>query len=99
MARQYTLFNPDHAQLRKERVEALKALMPQHSDPKNDQGPVETGTGKKIEDMEIPEWAAKEIRDTWKAMRSCDGQLEAYRLCERMVDRLGYNRMKNPSLI
>lgn len=49
---------------------------------------------------EMPEWAREEIRATWKAMRNCDGQLEAYRICERMVDRLGYGRTDdNPSLV
>ena len=42
---------------------------------------------------------AEEIRRTWSAARSANGQLEAFRVLERMVDRLGYGRLKdNPSL-
>ncbi|MEN6549974.1 MAG: hypothetical protein ABFE07_28355 [Armatimonadia bacterium] len=41
----------------------------------------------------------KEIRETWSAARSAGGQTEAYRILERMVDRLGYGRIdNNPSL-
>ncbi len=40
-----------------------------------------------------------EIRETWSAVRSADGQTEAFRIMERMVDRLGYGRTENnPSL-
>jgi len=38
---------------------------------------------------------AEEIRRTWGAARSVNGQLEAFRILERMVDRLGYGRLKN----
>ena len=52
------------------------------------------------EAQEVPEWIAKEIKDTWRAMRTCESQLEAYRICERMVDRLGYGRRDdNPPLV
>lgn len=43
---------------------------------------------------------AKEIRETWRQASSGCGQLESYRLIERMVDRLGYGRTNNnPSLV
>jgi len=43
---------------------------------------------------------AKEIRDTWRKARDANGQLEAFRILERMVDRLGYGRVENnPSLV
>jgi hypothetical protein len=40
----------------------------------------------------IPEWAATEIRNTWSAARDSGGELQAFRIIERMVDRLGYGR-------
>ena len=47
----------------------------------------------------IPDWAAEEIRKTWRAALLAGGQMEAYRIIERMVDRLGYGRTENnPSL-
>lgn len=36
---------------------------------------------------------SQEIRDTWRAMRSARGQAQAFAICERMVDRLGYGRL------
>lgn len=48
---------------------------------------------------EVPEWVGDEIRETWNKARKAQGQLEAYRILEVMVDRLGYGRRKNnPSL-
>lgn len=48
---------------------------------------------------QIPEWAAKEIRETWKAAREAHGQMQAFRIIERMVNRLGYGRtLDNPPL-
>jgi hypothetical protein len=48
----------------------------------------------------VPDWVAKEIRDTWSAARSVGSQMEAFRLFERMTDRLGYGRRgNNPSLV
>lgn len=42
---------------------------------------------------------AEEIRRTWTTVRSVNGQMEAFRILERMVDRLGYGRLEdNPSL-
>ena len=42
---------------------------------------------------------AEEIRRTWDTARSVNGQMEAFRILERMVDRLGYGRrVDNPSL-
>ncbi len=38
---------------------------------------------------------AKEIRETWNAARDAGGQLEAFRILERMTDRLGYGRTQN----
>ena len=48
----------------------------------------------------IPEWAAAEIRETWNAAREAGGELQAFRIIERMVDRLGYGRTEgNPPLL
>jgi len=48
----------------------------------------------------VPDWAAAEIRATWRAARDAGNQLESFRLIERMVDRLGYGRTENnPSLV
>jgi len=47
----------------------------------------------------VPKWAAEEIRATWRTAAVANGQLEAFRILERMVDRLGYGRTENnPSL-
>jgi hypothetical protein len=43
----------------------------------------------------IPDWAANEIRQTWNAAREAGGELQAFRIIERMVDRLGYGRTEN----
>lgn len=41
----------------------------------------------------------REIRKTWRAATNANGQLQAFRILERMVDRLGYGRKENnPSL-
>lgn len=46
-----------------------------------------------IEDQE------EEIRKTWRAARDAEGQLQSFRILERMVYRLGYGRKENnPSL-
>ena len=42
----------------------------------------------------LPEWAAKEIRETWAAAQG-KGQHESFRIIEIMVDRLGYGRLQN----
>jgi hypothetical protein len=48
----------------------------------------------------VPDWAAEEIRATWRAARDAGNQLDSFRIIERMVDRLGYRRTKNnPSLV
>lgn len=48
----------------------------------------------------VPDWAAKEIRATWRAARDSGNQLDSFRIIERMVDRLGYGRTENnPSLV
>ena len=47
----------------------------------------------------VPDWAAAEIRATWRAARDAGGEMAAFRIIERMVDRLGYGRTENnPSL-
>jgi len=47
----------------------------------------------------VPDWAAEEIRTTWRAAQDAGNQLESFRIIERMVDRLGYGRTENnPSL-
>lgn len=47
----------------------------------------------------VPDWAAAEIKATWRTAKDAGGQEEAYRIIERMVDRLGYGRtVDNPSL-
>ena len=83
-----------------EKRKRLQEMIPARPIPENYLGPLfDIATGKRI-DEEVPKWVADEIKATWKAMRSCDGQLEAYRICERMVDRLGYGRRDdNPSLV
>ena len=48
----------------------------------------------------VPEWVAEEIKATWQAARDAGGEMQAFRIIERMVDRLGYGRRKNnPSLV
>jgi hypothetical protein len=48
----------------------------------------------------VPEPIAEEIRDTWRAAREANSQHEAFRIFERMTDRLGYGRTENnPPLI
>ena len=46
---------------------------------------------------EKSEAMSREIIDTWHSMQG-KGQLEAYRILERMVRRLGYGQMEDPSL-
>lgn len=47
----------------------------------------------------VPGWVREEIKETWKTARQCGSQMEAFRIFERMTDRLGYGRMdNNPSL-
>lgn len=47
----------------------------------------------------VPAWVADEIKATWRAARDAGGEMAAFCIIERMVDRLGYGRMKNnPSL-
>lgn len=47
----------------------------------------------------VPEWVAEEIRATWRAARDAGGEKTAFRILERMVDRLGWGRTENnPSL-
>jgi uncharacterized iron-regulated protein len=49
---------------------------------------------------EVREETAQEIRQTWSAARSAKGQMEAFQILERMVDRIGYGRLENnPSLV
>lgn len=43
----------------------------------------------------VPDWAAREIRETWNAAREAGGEMQAFRIIERMVDRLGYGRIEN----
>ena len=48
----------------------------------------------------VPDWAAEEIKATWRAARDAGGEMAAFRIIERMIDRLGYGRMEsNPSLV
>jgi len=48
----------------------------------------------------VPDWVAEEIKATWQAARDAGGEMQAFRIIERMVDRLGYGRRKNnPSLV
>lgn len=46
----------------------------------------------------IPEWVSTEIKKTWRAATDGVGQTQAYRILERMVSRLGYNRREDPPL-
>jgi hypothetical protein len=52
---------------------------------------------------EAADWiesASAEIKATWRAARDAKGQHEAFKIIERMVDRLGYGRTENnPSLV
>jgi hypothetical protein len=46
---------------------------------------------------QIPEWIAREIRETWRAALATNGFMESYGILERMVERLGYGRIdENP---
>jgi len=45
----------------------------------------------------VPDWIKAEVKATWTAMQGA-GQMEAYRIMERMVKRLGYGDMRDPSL-
>jgi len=48
----------------------------------------------------VPDWVAEEIKATWRAARDAGGEMAAFRIIERMVDRLGYGRRdNNPSLV
>ena len=48
----------------------------------------------------VPDWVAEEIKATWRAARDAGGEMAAFRIIERMVDRLGYGRTENnPSLV
>ena len=48
----------------------------------------------------VPDWVAEEIKTTWRAARDAGGEMAAFRIIERMVDRLGYGRTENnPSLV
>lgn len=38
----------------------------------------------------VPDWVAEEIKTTWRAARDAGGEMAAFRIIERMVDRLGY---------
>ena len=50
-------------------------------------------------ELSVPDWVAKEIKETWRAAREAGGEMQAFRIIERMVDRLGYGRIENnPSL-
>lgn len=40
----------------------------------------------------------REVREAWSAARDADGQTAAYRILERMVERVGYGRYDNPPL-
>jgi len=45
---------------------------------------------KKRERVSVPGWIREEIKETWKTTRQCGSQMEAFRIFERMTDRLGY---------
>lgn len=42
--------------------------------------------------LAVPDWVTEEIKATWNAARECGSQAEAFRLFERMTERLGYGR-------
>lgn len=64
------------------------------SEARNEGSPQTTGSAF------VPDWAAEEIRATWRAARDAGNQLDSFRIIERMVDRLGYGRRENnPSLV
>lgn len=46
----------------------------------------------------IPAWVQDEIKATWRAAGDSGNQRDAFRIIERMTDRLGYGRLNNPSL-
>ena len=47
----------------------------------------------------VPSWVSEEIKATWRTARDAGGEMQAFRIIERMVDRLGYGRRENnPSL-
>jgi hypothetical protein len=43
----------------------------------------------------VPEWVATEIKQTWNEARAKGWEMEAFRILETMVDRLGYGRTEN----
>lgn len=45
----------------------------------------------------VPDWISSEVKDTYEAMQGA-GQNEAYRIMERMVRRIGYCDLRDPSL-
>ena len=50
-------------------------------------------------EFSVPAWVSDEIKATWRAARDAGGEMDAFRIIERMVDRLGYGRTENnPSL-
>ena len=47
----------------------------------------------------VPSWVQEEIRCTWRAATECGNQRDSFNVLERMVDRIGYGRLKdNPPL-
>jgi len=61
------------------------------------------GFGVSIPDAEIlpnsvPDWVSTEVKATWAAMQGV-GQMEAYRIMERMVRRLGYRDLRDQPLV
>jgi hypothetical protein len=53
-----------------------------------------------LKEMPVPGWVVTEIKETWNAACEAGSQLAAFRIFERMVDRIGYGRTENnPSLV
>jgi len=52
-----------------------------------------------IQVEKVPDWISEEIKSTWEAARDSGSQMDAFKIFERLTDRLGYGRMQNnPSL-
>lgn len=61
-----------------------------------DHGPLANQEAKLIAEIEA---LRDEVRRTWRAARITGSQMEAFRIFERMTDRIGYGRTENnPSL-
>lgn len=80
----------------------LRRILKQNAEPNTNASPKtiddKQPTGKGLDAtscLAVPESVAREIRETWIAAREAGGEMQAFRIIERMVDRLGYGRIEN----